>query len=304
MANSKGSEIYALCYSEAKPHRMYQYDIALKELFQSFEIGLTERLAGVAPVEWLNVELTETRAQRVDFVCRLADGGIFHMEFQSSNDPAMAQRMLDYFVALYRKYGSAPRQFVLYVGKEPLKMPDSLDLESLKFEYSIVDIGSLNAQELWNSPSMGDVILSILCRQPDPKVRIGKILERLRRLEPELRERAVRLLLILSCKRDLSDKVIEGVKTMAFTLSIDDDKLLRRLYNEGMEKGIEKGRNEGRNEGEAHLLRIQLQQKFGTLSLATEQKLQSATQPELDRWGSRILSASSIDEVLQEVTPS
>ena len=55
---------------------MYQYDIALKELFQSFEIGLTERLAGVAPVEWLNVELSETRAQRVDFVCRLADGAI------------------------------------------------------------------------------------------------------------------------------------------------------------------------------------------------------------------------------------
>ena len=136
---------------------------------------------------------------------------------------------------------------------------------------------------------------------------MGQILERLRRLEPELRERAVRLLLILSCKRDLSDIVIEGVKTMAFTLSIDDDKLLRRLYNEGMEKGRSEGRhegrsegrNEGRNEGEAHLLKLLLQQKFGPLSLATEQKLQGATQPELDRWGIRVLSASSIDEVLQ-----
>ena len=295
MADPKGSEIYALCYSEAKPHCMYQYDIALKELFQSFEIGLTERLAGVAPVEWLNVELTETRAQRVDFVCRLANGGIFHMEFQSSNDTAMAERMLDYFVALYRKYGLAPRQFVLYVGNEPLKMPDRLDLVWLQFQYSIVDIGSLNAEDLWNSPSIGDVILSILCRQPDPRVRIGQILERFRRLEPELRERAVRLLLILSYKRDLSKIVIEGVKTMAFTLSIDDDKLLRRLYNEGMEKGMEKGRNEG----ETHLLRLLLEQKFGPLSLATEQTLQRASQPELDRWGIRILSASSIDEVPQ-----
>ena len=90
---------------------------------------------------------------------------------------------------------------------------------------------------------------------------------------------------------------------MAFTLSIDDDKLLRRLYNEGMEKGRNEGRsegrNEGRNEGEAHLLRLLLQQRFGPLPLATEQKLQIATQPELDRWGTRILSASSIDEVLR-----
>ena len=179
----------------------------------------------------------------------------------------------------------------LYVGNEPLKMPDRLDLVWLQFQYSIVDIGSLNAEDLWNSPSIGDVILSILCRQPDPRVRIGQILERFRRLEPELRERAVRLLLILSYKRDLSEIVIEGVKTMAFTLSIDDDKLLRRLYNEGMEKG--------RNDGETYLLRLLLEQKFGPLPLAAEQTLQRATQPELDRWGIRILSASSIDEVLQ-----
>ncbi len=82
-------------------------DIALKELFQSVGTRLTERLAGAAPVEWLNIELTETRAQRVDFVCRLADGGIFHLEFQSTNEPAMARRMLDYYVALFKKYGVA-----------------------------------------------------------------------------------------------------------------------------------------------------------------------------------------------------
>ncbi len=290
---------------------MYHYDIALKELFQSFEIGLTERLAGVAPVEWLNVELSETRAQRVDFVCRLADGALFHMEFQTGNDQKMANRMLDYFVALYKKYGSGPRQFVLYAGTEPLRMSDRLDLASLQFHYTIVDIGNLNAEELWTSPSIGDVILSILCRQPDPKVRINRIIERLRVLEPELRERAARLLLILSFKRDLSEIVIKGVETMAFTLSIDDDKLLRRFHDDGVEigvergivqgieRGIEQGIEKGRNEGETHLLRILLQQKFGPLSPYMEERLQTATQPELDHWATRILSATTIDEVMQ-----
>ena len=90
---------------------------------------------------------------------------------------------------------------------------------------------------------------------------------------------------------------------MPFTLSIDDDKLLRRLHDDGVEIGVERGIvqgiKKGRNEGETHLLRILLQQKFGALSLYMEERLQTATQPELDRLATRILSATTIDEVMQ-----
>ena len=94
---------------------------------------------------------------------------------------------------------------------------------------------------------------------------------------------------------------------MPFTLSIDDDKLLRRLHDDGVEigvergivQGIEQGIKKGRNEGETHLLRILLQQKFGALSLYMEERLQTATQPEQDRLATRILSATTIDEVMQ-----
>ena len=102
---------------------------------------------------------------------------------------------------------------------------------------------------------------------------------------------------------------------MAFTLSIDDDKLLRRFHDDGVEigvergikkgllqgieRGIEQGIKKGRNEGETHLLRLQLQQKFGPLSPYMEERLQTATQPELDRWATRILTATTIDEVMQ-----
>ena len=78
---------------------------------------------------------------------------------------------------------------------------------------------------------------------------------------------------------------------MPATIQIDDDKRLRRQYDAG--------RVEGRNEGEAHLLRLQFQQKFGPLSPSVELKLQTATQPELDLWGTRILFATTVDEVLK-----
>lgn len=120
---------------------MHQYDVAMKELFQSVSSGLMERLAGGAPVEWLNVELSETRAPRVDFVCRLKDSSIFHMEFQGLNDPLMVWRMLEYLVAIFKRYGSVPRQVVLYMGNEPLRMANSIAFASLQFQFEIIDVG-------------------------------------------------------------------------------------------------------------------------------------------------------------------
>lgn len=276
------------------------FDIALKELFQSVGTSLTERLAGGVPVEWLNVELTETRAQRVDYVCRLDDGNIFHMEFQSQNDSSLAWRMLEYYVALFRKYDSSPRQVVLYMGNEPISTAENLYLESLQFRFSIVDLGNLDAEELWASPSIGDVILSILCRQPEPKVRLDYILRRIRALDhPEQRKRAARLLLIFSMKRNLAEIVEKEVAPMGATLEVEDDVMLQRIHQRGRGEGRDEGLVQGRNEGQARLLRIQLQQKFGSISASTEQLLTTATQQQLDRWGSQILSAASVEDVLK-----
>ena len=47
------------------------------------------------------------------------------------------------------------------------------------------------------------------------------------------------------------------------------------------------------------LLRMQLQQKFGSISASTEQLLTTATQQQLDRWGTQILSAASVEDVLK-----
>lgn len=105
---------------------MRNFDVALKELFQSVGTTFTEKLAGAAPVEWLNVELPATRSLRADFVCRLSTGELFHIEFNSYNEADLVWRMLDYLTDLRKKYGSAPKQVVLYMGREPLKMPNRI----------------------------------------------------------------------------------------------------------------------------------------------------------------------------------
>ena len=280
---------------------MQNFDVALKELFQSVGTTLTEKLAGAAPVEWLNVELPSTQNLRADFVCRLTNGLLFHIEFNSYNEVELVWRMLNYLTDLRKKYGSVPKQVVLYLGRETLNMPDRIDLSNppLSYKVEMIDLGNLDVEELLASEKIGDVILAILNRQADPRQTLARIFERLKPLEPEQRLRACRLLVILSAKRNLSDTVIEGVKEMAFLIDPMEDTFFRRLYEKGLTEGEEKGREKGRVEGEARFFLYALRQKFGPLPPSIEQRVQSATSNQLERWITHILTANTLEEVLK-----
>ncbi|MGN7613587.1 Rpn family recombination-promoting nuclease/putative transposase [Magnetococcales bacterium HHB-1] len=69
---------------------------------------------------------------------------------------------------------------------------------------------------------------------------------------------------------------------------------------EGIQEGIQKGLQEGELEGKAKFLRHLLQEKFGTLSSQTFEKLSHATVQQLDLWFDRALRAGSLDDVFKE----
>ncbi len=176
---------------------MQNFDVALKEIFQTIGTSLTVKLAGADPAEWLNVELPETRNPRADFVYRLVTGLLFHTEFASHNDAELIWRMLDYLSMLRKKYGQVPRQVVLYMGRDPLRMPNRIEEVDpngnlLVYQVQMLDLGDLDAEELLASETIGDVILAVLNRRADPKWTLRRILDRIVRLEPEQRMRACR----------------------------------------------------------------------------------------------------------------
>lgn len=283
---------------------MPNFDNALKELFQTVGTSLVERLGGAPVREWVNVELAQTRAQRVDLVSWLNNGQLFHLEFQSRNDSTMAERMLDYYWGLFQRYQMRPRQLLLYLGSEPFRMPTSVEHERLRFSYDRLDIRDLNSEDLLNSSSIGDNILAILSQSPEPQLRIRRVLERLKPLEPNQQARALRLLLILSGLRDLSGRVAWEINMLEDV--IEDamkDPFLRRLREKYVEEaraeGRAQGRAQGRAEGEASLVRRLLEQRFGTLPDWSQQKLASATESDLKRWVGNILSASNLEDILQ-----
>jgi hypothetical protein len=71
---------------------MQEYDVALKLLLQGSPTLTMRELTGTTVAKWLNVELPKLQnAQnlRLDLLAETVDGGLVHVELQSSNDAAI-----------------------------------------------------------------------------------------------------------------------------------------------------------------------------------------------------------------------
>jgi hypothetical protein len=119
---------------------VHEYDIALKSVIRGLSAPVLETLTGFAIDRWHNVELPEVRALHPDMIGESNAGAIVHVELQSTNDADMTLRMAEYSLAIYRRFRRFPQQVVLYVGRAPLRMPESIDGASLSFRCRVVDI--------------------------------------------------------------------------------------------------------------------------------------------------------------------
>jgi len=118
----------------------HEYDIALKVLLQRSADLTMQEIAGVAIAKWLNVEFPEVQSTRVDLLGETAAGGLVHIELQSNNDAIMALRMAEYCLRVYRVFGKFPRQVLLYVGEDPMRMQAELTSPGFSFRYRMIDI--------------------------------------------------------------------------------------------------------------------------------------------------------------------
>ncbi|MCG5493550.1 Rpn family recombination-promoting nuclease/putative transposase [Ectothiorhodospira variabilis] len=71
------------------------------------------------------------------------------------------------------------------------------------------------------------------------------------------------------------------------------------LLNEAKREGLEEGREEGRHAGLEGLLRTQLAFKFGELPGWVDERLSSASDEQLGVWGTRLLTANTLDELFK-----
>jgi hypothetical protein len=159
---------------------MHDCDITLKSLLtESVDFILRRMGQNDSVARWLNVELPKVQNQRVDLLAELASGRLLHVELQSTNDPKMPLRMLDYGVGILRTRGVFPLQLVIYVGNGPLRMANRLQTEGLTYEYSLIDIRNIDGEALLESPLISDNLMAVLTNLDDSVSAIRRIMMRI-----------------------------------------------------------------------------------------------------------------------------
>src|SRR6185437_15425897 len=115
---------------------LHDYDAALKTILKSLSAPVFRMLTGTDEVvRGREIELPDIRNLRTDLVGETTTGDLVHIELQSTNDPDMALRMLEYGLAIRRILGSFPAQVVLYAGLAPMNMPAALIERELSFSF-------------------------------------------------------------------------------------------------------------------------------------------------------------------------
>ena len=102
---------------------MQQYDVRLKAIFYRAVPRLLGVL-GLPPLaEYLTVEFPIREKAEADFVARLTDERILHVELLTRNDPRMIWRDLGYWQVIGELWPTGDIvQVVVYLGEAPVDM--------------------------------------------------------------------------------------------------------------------------------------------------------------------------------------
>ena len=177
--------------------------------------------------------------------------------------------------------GAVWRQVVLYVGQAKMRMEDHVDLGETKAAYTLMDIREMDARKLMASGRPGDLALAMLAGGgPEQVFEIAKRAGGLRGSE---RQRVLFQLVLLSGLRRLTGRLRIELKTMGITTDI--------FYkNEFVQDAIRDDR--------AKMIRGLLETKFGKLPKWVDERLESATSVQIERWLKKTLTADTLEAAL------
>jgi hypothetical protein len=240
----------------------------------------------------------------------------------------MALRIMVYLGLLYqdlikRKEVTAPGRLppvfpiVIYNGDEPWSAPrdvaelvealsGGLDAWCPHLRYHVLDEGRVT--ELADDNTVSDLIR--LETGPDTAQLqrvVAALAQRLR--SPENTE--LRRALTVWINRVVLKRLIPGAEIPEVNeLKEIETMLAERVVTwtetwkrEGMQQGMREGVQQGMQQGKSAVLSRLLRRRFGTISAATQARLESAAAEQIESWVENILDATTLDEVFVDPKP-
>jgi len=265
------------------------FDVTFKLLFRRASGRLTQRLFGDV-VEWLDPAQPDVRSLQADLVARCSDGSLRHVELQTTNDPSMPFRMLEYYVGLQRALRERVNQTLFYAGREPLRIPPNYQSDSTLHHYTIVNLREMDGEDLLQSEDWADNEWALLTKT-DPERVMRVVLDKLARLDPSEQGLASATFVLIGGIIGMAAEITRRIQNEMI------DVMENEVLGPAIRQGLEQGRVEGRSEGMALLLESQLQKRFGSLPPTLKERLFAAPPAALAIWSLRVLDASSLEEV-------
>ncbi len=283
---------------------MHKYGTVLKSLLTDPENSIFSHITGAKGGRWLNVELPDVTQTRVDLLFETITAiteahRLIAMELQSANDLLLPLRMAEYSLRIFRLHRRFPEQYVLYIGTDAMRMPSALEGPNHVCRYTIVDIRKFDAEMLLESPFTADTVIAILARYSERPETIRRILARIAKLEKGYRSSAFSKLMILAGIRELEDVVRKEARHMPILNDIMDHKVIGPAIREGLEQGRKEGREEGRESEAMAYTRRLINERFGPLPPAAEDRLSKLSTTELEDLGVRLLKATSLADLFE-----
>ncbi len=264
------------------------FDVTFKLLFRRASGRLTRQLFGEV-VEWLDPAQPDVRSLQADLVARSSDGTLRHVELQTTNDPAMPFRMLEYYVGLQRVLRERVQQTLFYAGREPLGIPPSYQSDSTLHRYTIVNLREMDGEDLLQSEDWADNEWALLTKT-DPERVMRVVLDKLARLNPNEQGLASATFVLIGGIIGMEDEITRRIRSEMI------DVMENKVLGPAIRQGLEQGRVEGRMEGMALVLETLLEKRFGKLPIAARDRLYSAPPAALVDWSLHVLDALTLDE--------
>ncbi len=291
---------------------MSSKDIALKDIFEEIPYRLSKILTPSPIKELLPTNFPSTEL-RVDFLARLEDNSILHIEFQSFNDPNMPFRMLRYYLAILERYPSSPiKQLLVYVGNRKLRMKSRLRLRNLSFSYEMIDIRQIDCKVLLESPDPMDRLLACLCKVEDEAYLIEKLIKTMEGMnEEERKDYLLKALTLTELRPNLRIRLTEEVRHMPIVVRPEDIRLPKRklkkdiLYRIGLEEGKKEGEIIGIEKGllksAQDMVIAVVETKLGHVPEGLEERVREIQDREfLHALIKKLISSEKVLEVLKE----
>lgn len=233
-----------------------------------------------------------------------------HIEVQSQEEAAFAQRMFVYWYRLYDRYA---RQVVSLAvlgdersGWRPAEYATALWGCTLRFTYPVVKLRDYRARraelEASDNP-FATVALAHLAAQETRRSATRRRQVKLA-LTRRLYERGYSRERVLSLFRFI-DWLLElpGTEETAFWREVqayEEEQTMPYITSVermGLKRGLERGREEGREEGTREALRRVIRARFRSVPATLEQRIASADQATLDQLIERAVVVSTADDL-------